>query len=779
MFELVVFSTVLLTMTGVMLSGLLSSDLIALLGLGALLLFGFLTPSQAFQGFSSPTVITMLGTFVVTSGMKRTGIAERAGEYLFRVAGKGEVRVIFVVVTAAAFLSSFVNNLAATVLLLPAVATLATLSGVPSSLLFLPLSFGTLLGGMITLIGTTPNILASELLVARGERPFTFFEFMPFGVTFSLAGALYLSLFGRKFLPRHGLSSLESRKRSLQKQYKLTERLFSLRVPEFSKMEGKTLRELRIGEILGAQVIEIIRGELRIGAVGASEAIYGRDVLVVRGRPFEIEALLRFAKSGVRKVTQSHLRDLEESVGSARMELLTLSPSLRTLKDLDLSNRFGVLIAGIERNGNVDFSLQASTQLSRGAVLHLVGPSVLLEKMQVSTSWSVSREDFLYLQSSTDELYEIHVGEESSLKGLSLRETRLGRLAHALVFALRREGAIVIPTPDTVLREGDLLFLRAKCDKVDALTTLGALTIESLNIETTFESADWSSTEVVLSPHSGLIGSSLAEYNFTEKFQVQVLAIWRGGVPKRARLSHERLQFGDMLLLRGERGRLGTVLQDKEFVPLQPVSFPHRTNKIHWSLISLVAMIGLAILNVVPLEVAAFLSGLLVLITRTVTMEEAYRDIEWRVIAVVAALIPFGAAFDKSGLFSTVELFFSAASRLGGAPSIVVLLAIIASTLSLFLDNTIAVLVLIPIALSVSRTYGIDAHALAMVVTLSASIVFVTPFGHRANLMVMAAGPYKAKDFAVVGGHLTLIIFVLMAIILPLIYSVKTAVPLH
>jgi len=157
-------------------------DLTAFLGLAILILTGYLTPDEGFTGFSSTAVITMLSIFIVSGSLLHTGIADMVGSRAHAVLGNREVPLIVTIMLVAGALSAFMNNIAATAVLMPAVASIARRAGLSPSRLFMPLSFGAILGGTTTLVGTPPNIVAADLLIKRGLTPFHLFDFTPLGL---------------------------------------------------------------------------------------------------------------------------------------------------------------------------------------------------------------------------------------------------------------------------------------------------------------------------------------------------------------------------------------------------------------------------------------------------------------------------------------------------------------------------------------------------------------------------------------------------------------------
>src|SRR4029079_14370189 len=197
-----------LTITFVILAGALilfltdklPADLVALLVVVALGVTGVLTPAEAFSGFSRSAVITIISIFVLTEGLQRTGVTDQVGNVLLKVGGRGETRLIVTVMIAGAFLSLFMNNIAAAAVLLPAVSGAARKVSISKSRLLMPLAFGTILGGMATLLATS-NIILNSLLHDNNVEGYRITDFLPVAGIVVIAGIGYIALFGRKLLP--------------------------------------------------------------------------------------------------------------------------------------------------------------------------------------------------------------------------------------------------------------------------------------------------------------------------------------------------------------------------------------------------------------------------------------------------------------------------------------------------------------------------------------------------------------------------------------------------
>ncbi len=184
------------------LSNRLRPDLVALFVMLALGLSGVLTSQETFSGFSRSAVIAIIAIFVLAEGLRRTGITDALGEALVRIGGRRESTLVFTVTLAGALLSLFMNNIAAASVLMPAISGASRKTGVPVSRLLIPLAFGTILGGMATLL-TTTNILVSGILRQQGLDGFGLLDFLPVGIPIIIFGTAYLTIIGRRFLPVH------------------------------------------------------------------------------------------------------------------------------------------------------------------------------------------------------------------------------------------------------------------------------------------------------------------------------------------------------------------------------------------------------------------------------------------------------------------------------------------------------------------------------------------------------------------------------------------------
>lgn len=259
-------------------------DVVALLTLLAATLAGVVPADQAFVGFGHPAVITVAAVLVISRGFHQSGVVDALSNLVMR-AGKRPTLQVLALTLSVAVMSSFMNNVGALALMLPVGLKMARTHDIAASKLLMPLAFGSLLGGLTTLIGTPPNVIIATMSVETGQAPFGFFDFARVGGGVALAGIAYIALIGWRFLPlRKGQASPEDR-------FQVAAYMGELRVGEKSKAMGMTLRELSDVADAAPPVLAVLRGEQRFPAYRFAGELSAGDVLVVEGETPEIEAL--------------------------------------------------------------------------------------------------------------------------------------------------------------------------------------------------------------------------------------------------------------------------------------------------------------------------------------------------------------------------------------------------------------------------------------------------------------------------------------------------------
>lgn len=366
-----------------LLRNILRADIVALMLMLSLGLSGILTPQEALSGFSRSAVIIMMSAFILAEGLRRTGLTERMGLFIIKLFGTGERRLIFGVMTAAAMLSLFMNNIAAASLLFPTISGVARRSNISSSKLLMPLAFGTILGGMATLL-TTTNIVVSGLLRDVDLPGFTLTEFAPVGIPLTLVGIAYMVFWGRNLLPAQSPAQrLESRGESvnLLETYQLDERLVRAQVCPGSPLSGVTLEKSRLRERYNLNVIAIQRGRATL-PVQPKTVLQGNDVLLITARaedsmPDLLQGVLNILPAG--DWQQDYL-----STPNLRLVEAAIAPrsnfASQTLREIKFEQKFGARVLAIWRRGHPIRTHLADLPLEfgDGLLLQTTGKSLAL-----------------------------------------------------------------------------------------------------------------------------------------------------------------------------------------------------------------------------------------------------------------------------------------------------------------------------------------------------------------------------------------------------------------
>jgi di/tricarboxylate transporter len=277
--------------------------------------------------------------------------------------------------------------------------------------------------------------------------------------------------------------------------------------------------------------------------------------------------------------------------------------------------------------------------------------------------------------------------------------------------------------------------------------------------------------EAMLSPHTNITGKTLRQLRFREKYDLTVLAIWREGQALLSDLRDLPLRFGDALLLHGRRTNFALLGQDPDFLVLtQAAQETPRLERMKLSLCVFASVILSVVLGLLPIYIAAVIGAALMVVTRCVTMEEAYRYIEWKAVFLIAGMLPLGVALDKTG--AARFLAEGVVSFVGPFGPFAVMAGIVGLTFlaTCFVPTAALVVLMAPIALKTSADMGMSPHALMMAVAMAASASFITPVSHPANVLVMGPGGYRFLDYVKVGLPLTLVVYLVVIIVVPLFW---------
>jgi di/tricarboxylate transporter len=575
-------------------------DVAAILVLLSLTLTGLVSSQEAISGFSRTAVITLIGLFIITQSLEDTGVVQWIANRLREIGKGSEIRLIMLLMSAGALLSLMMNNVAAAAVLLPAAVQVGRDSNVRLSKLLIPLSFGTLVGGMATYF-TTANIVVSGILQDQGQRGLGMVDFIPTGGLIVVAALIYMVLIGRRLLPEretlgHNLSP-RALSHNLFEAYHLEERLWEVRVPPGSRLVNTPISHSHIGEELGITILALWRGSRAILTPPPAEVIQANDYLLLLGRRERVDKLVDW----------------------------------------------GVLVGreNTHRNGRHDYSVDLS--------------------------------------------------------------------------------------------------------------------------------------EVVIPPRSNVIGKTLKDLRFRNKFGMTSVALWREGSSFRTDVGVTPLQVGDALLMVGPASKIKSLAQERDFMVLESshIHQPPKPEKAAIAVLITAIVLFLAVLDVIPLPLVMLGGGAAMVLSGCINADEAYRAIEWRVVFLIAGMLPISIAMDHTGL----------AARLGaglihqllpyGDLALIAGAFFLAVAITQVIGGQVTSLIVGPIAIASALEVGINPQAMGVAVAIACSTSFLTPISHAVNILVMGPGGYKFTDFFKVGLGMTIVTFVVLMIGMVIFWGIR------
>jgi di/tricarboxylate transporter len=647
--EIALVYGILLATIALFVSEWLRLDVVALLALLALSLTGILSPSQALAGFADPVVLMIAALFVVGDGLFQTGVAQAMGRLPGKLAGDSQIKLLVIIMILVAVLSGFMSSTGTVAVMLPVVMGLAWARDMSPSKLLIPLSVASLLGGMLTLIGTAPNIVVSNHLAAMGRDPFGFFDFTPIGAAMVVVGIVFMALFGRKLLPDRPSPGRPERAEDqlsvaeMAGSWDLLPRLFRLRVTPGSPLAGRTLAELELPEAFGVTVLEVLEAE------GEEEG------------PSEGTAPRGEGKRGQRKRGEGKRGEGERRLRGVRGRPKEDRARLReALADTELQSGHVLLVEG-----------------SADGVARMVG----------------------------------------------------------------RDWAVLLDEPT----EGDPTAREAGI------------------------------AEVLLTPRSRLLGRTLKETRFRDRYQLSVVGIQRLGEPLEGDIREAKLRFGDMLLVQGAWEKIRLIQgETRDFVvAMAPREMGAALRPLDKAPLALTIMAGMMLLltfEVVPAVTAVLLAAVAMVLFRCVSVDDAYRAVNWESVVLIAGILPMATALEITG---GMDLIVAALDGLLQDATPLVLLGalfLLTSVLSQVISNTATAVLLAPIAFQLAISAGAAPEPFMMTIAVAASTAFATPVASPVNTLVLGPGGYRFGDFFKVGVTLQFLILLATLALVPIFF---------
>jgi di/tricarboxylate transporter len=574
-------------------------DVVAILMMVVLPLLHLVSPKEAFVGMSSNAVISIIAVIIIGAGLDRTGIINKLVTPVMAIAGKSTSRIIIAISLTVGGISSFMQNIGAAALFLPAIQRISKMQKIPLSRLLMPVGFSAILGGTITLVGCSPLILLNDLLTPFHLKPFGLFDVTPIGVALLAGGIACFIFLGSLILPQG---------------------------------------------------------------------------------------------------------DGEES-------------------------------------GHDDYAGDPDMAFSDlGEMYELVTP-----------------EDFTHYRDP-----------------VTVLDLRQRYLCNVVAMTEPPDFKTVSPAPETALHSGIEIVVHGKKEDVDRMAAAEGMSVKDTldTYKFDLDSAKSGIVEAVVAPRSSLIGKTLPEIDFQDRFRISPLSIYRQEETYRSRMRDIRLRAGDVIRLFGTWKRLKTLQREGGLLFSIPTELEYmRPEKAIWAGIWLVVALVMIMGFNIQLSVSLMTGALGMVITRVLSIDEAYQSVDWRTIFLLAGLIPLGIATEKTGAAAWIA---HSVLNLIGTVSPIMLLSVIGVLSTLFtlvISNVGATVLLVPLVVNMAIAAHTDPRMAALVVGLATSNSFMLPT-HQVNALYMGPGRYRTFDFIKAGSLVSIVFLVIMIAMISLVYGV-------
>lgn len=600
--------------------GKIRSDMVALCALLALLLSNILTVEEALSGFSNNVVIMMAALFVVGGGIFQTGLAKMISTKILKLAGNNDKKLFILIMLVTAGIGSFVSNTGTVALMMPIVISLATSANTDSRRFLMPLAFASSMGGMMTLIGTPPNLIISGTLEDAGLGSLSFFSFLPIGLITLTLGIITLWPMSKKLVSKEtGKKSNKSNEESLSKlsqKYQIAQNLYRIRVSADSPLIDKTLKDLDITQKFNVTIAEIRRDEqkrfhktVNTNMADADSLIHLNDLLYVLGEFSNVE---HFAKENNLVLIDSH-----------ESEAKTLS---------------------LSEAGGMDFNSLGIAEL------------VLMSN--------------------------------SKIVNKKVKDSGFRNLYNVNILGIRRNDEYILKNiKDERMRSGDVLLIQGSWDDIHKLDE--------------DEGNEWV-----------IVGEPMKEL---EKVPLTVKA---------------------------------------------PIA----------AVIMTAMVIVMAFGWLPPVTTVLLAAVLMIFTGCLRNVESAYKTINWQSIILFAGMIPLAIAMEKTGASALISGGIVSSLGQFGPMAVLAGIYLATSFLTLFLSNTATAVLFAPIALQAAVALDVNPMAFLFAVAVSASMCFASPFSTPPNALVMSAGRYTFMDYVKIGVPLQIMYAIVMIIVLPLLF---------
>ena len=402
----------------------------------------------------------------------------------------------------------------------------------------------------------------------------------------------------------------------------------------------------------------------------------------------------------------------------------------------------------------------------------LIGRRLLPSRESVGRA-ALARTDLTQTYQLAERLWEVRVHPDSPLVNQQLAASVIGaRLGVTVAAIWHGREAKMPPAPTDLIAAGDILLVLGREERVRQLeaqrTTIGRYgyhrqTGSDLSVHL---------TEVVIAPRSPAIGQTLKELRFRTKFGLTTVALWREGRSYRTDVGDFPLQAGDAVLMVGAPGRIALFAEEPGYIVLngsQPTTPAPR--KAIWAVVITAVVLLLSAAGLVPTAEAMLAGAAALVLTGCINMEEAYRAIEWRVVVLIAGMLPIGTALVETGLAARIGQAFTLALASAGPLALIAGLYLFTIVLTQLVGGQVTALIVGPIAVSAAVQLGVNPSAVGVAVAIGCSAAFLTPIAHPVNVLMMGPGGYIFSDFLRVGLGMTIVGFLTLLVVMPLFWQ--------
>ena len=369
---------------------------------------------------------------------------------------------------------------------------------------------------------------------------------------------------------------------------------------------------------------------------------------------------------------------------------------------------------------------------------------------------------------------ELRVGKDSRAAGRSLAELRWGERFDVVIVGIERDGRIItVPAGERVIEAGDRLYAQGAADNLLRLARQQKLDTPKgrMDVEASEAVVGGRLVEIIVGPGSALIGHTLGDLFFAQRYDATVVGVQSHGTNVSDRIAQLEFSVGDILLVRGEPAALERLADEPGLIPMADVDQPVASRpRAAFAAAIMVAVVVVVSVGLFPISTSAMAGVALMVFTGCVRVDEIYAELDWLVVFVMAGLIPLGLAMESTGAAAWIASGVVGATSGLGETGMIAAFYLLTAAMTAVVANTATAVMLTPVAILVAENAGLNPYALLVTVMFGASASFVTPFGYQTNVMIYSPGGYRFTDFVKVGGPLNLLLAIVASICIPIFW---------